>query len=226
VTKTFLATSTLVTSAYLLCSAAIADDTGFYVGVNGGRVLSSYTRSDLNSQAIYAYGTGFTLTSSSLRKDHAMWWADVGYWLSRNFALEAGYFNVGSLAYSVIGQQSYSDGSASSTDLRLNIKSRGPALAVVGMLPMSNFWELNARVGAYEGKTTTSYVSLFDGATGAAARKSDTSTSILAGIGTSFTLTDHCLLRLDYIRLEHLNEKLFNRSFNVSLVTGGVAYVF
>src|SRR5579862_8694847 len=37
-----------------------------------------------------------------------------------------------------------------------------PALAALAVLPMSNWWEIDARAGAYEGKTTTAFASAID----------------------------------------------------------------
>jgi len=90
---------------------------------------------------------------------------------------------------------------------------------------MSNIWEIDARVGAYEAKTRSTYYSAVD-IRSAAGRESKTSTSLLAGVGTSVTLTEHCIARLDYIRLQHIDEQAFEHSFNVDLLSAGLAFVF
>ena len=90
----------------LLCLPAHADDPGFYVGANVGRVLSTYRRSDLNSGEIAAFGGpngGYSLGTSSVEKQHVMWAVDVGYLLSPNFGVEAWYLDLGSLRYSSYG---------------------------------------------------------------------------------------------------------------------------
>jgi OOP family OmpA-OmpF porin len=227
-TVTLLATATATTVC--LCSPpAMADDTGFYAGANIGRVLSTYHRTDIDNGVIAAFGgagNGFALGSSSLQKQHVMWTADIGYMASRNFGIEASYLHLGSLAYSSAGTEPSATGTGTSaTSVHFDIKSRGPALAFLGVLPMSNLWEIDARVGAYEGKTTTSFASAIDVNTKSGSL-SKTSTSLLAGAGTALVVSSHCTLRVDYMRLEHLKEQALHRAFNVDLVTAGVVFVF
>jgi hypothetical protein len=220
----------------LLATPVMADDdTGFYIGANVGRVLSSYRRSSLDSDLTSAFSrnpdgssTGFALGTgtSSVRRSHAMWSADVGYMISRNFGIEASYLYLGSLHYSSFGTEPSPSGTGTAqVNFNLDIKSHGPALAAVGVLPMSNIWEVDARVGAYEGKTTSTYFTAADTAT-LSGRFSKSSTSLLAGVGTAVTVTTHCVARLDYIRIEHIDEQALNHNFNVDMLTVGFAYVF
>jgi hypothetical protein len=208
---------------------AMADDSGFYIGANVGRVLSTLRRSDLDNGITAAFGgpaAGFALGSSSVHKAHAMWSADVGYMLSPNVGVEASYIDLGTLKYSAAATQPSNSGTGSSpVAVNLDIRSHGPALALVGVLPMSNSWELDARAGAYEGKTITSFLSVLQTGTNIGTM-SKTSTSLLAGFGGSLTLTSHCTVRLDYVRLQHLNEQVLGRSFNVDLLSTGVNFVF
>jgi hypothetical protein len=155
-----------------------------------------------------------------------MWSADIGYLLSPNFAVEASYIDLGTLKYSAAATQPSNSGTGSSpVAVNLDIRSHGPALALVGVLPMSNSWELDARAGAYEGKTITNFISALQTGTNTGT-VSKTATSLLAGFGGSLTVTSHCTVRLDYVRLEHLNEQVLGRSFNVDLVTAGASFVF
>ena len=204
---------------------AMADDTGFYVGANVGRVLSTFRRTDINDAltgGFQARAPDFTLGPSSVQKSHVMWTADIGYMLSRNFGVEASYLHLGSLRYSSFGTET---SSGSSTSTRLDIKTQGPALAGVGVLPMSDFWRIDARIGAYEAKTTSTYLTTLD-TQSFPGKVSKTSTSLLAGVGTALTVSSHCEVRFDYVRLEHISEKSLNRSFNVDLITVGAAFVF
>ena len=207
---------------------AMADDSGFYVGANVGRVLSTYRRNDLDSAVIAAFGGsqgGFALGPSSVEKKHVMWSADVGYMFTRNWGVEASYFDLGSFSYSSFGTKPASGGGTSAVSVTLNTRSHGPAVALVGVLPMSNFWELDARAGAYQAKTTTTYESTI-GTLDNPGRVSKTSTALLGGLGTAVTLSSHCTIRLDYVRLEHVKEDLLGRAFNVDLLTAGMAFVF
>lgn len=208
---------------------AMADDTGFYVGANVGRVLSTFRRTDINDAltgGFRATAPDFTLGPSSVQKSHVMWTADVGYMLSRNFGVEASYLYLGSLRYSSFGTETSSSGTGTSAiSTRLDIKTHGPALAGVGVLPMSDFWQIDARIGAYEAKTTSTYLTTLD-TQSFPGKVSKTSTGLLAGVGTALTVSSHCSVRLDYVRLEHISEQSLNRSFNVDLITVGAAFVF
>jgi opacity protein-like surface antigen len=206
---------------------AMADDTGFYIGANAGRVLSTYRRADIDNTLnadLQAAAPGFALGPTSIDKDHVMWSADVGYMLNRNFGVEASYIHLGSLRYQAFGTAPSSTGATLSVENEAEFKSGGPALALVAALPMSNFWEVDARVGGFEGRTTTTSEFVTDGVPNPT-RTSKTTTSVLLGAGTGVSLTNHVVVRLDYLRLESLKDNFLSRNFNVDLVTVGVAYV-
>ncbi|MBV8806901.1 MAG: porin family protein [Sinobacteraceae bacterium] len=208
---------------------AMADDTGFYVGANVGRVLSTFRRTDINDALTNGFSTtvsGFTLGPTSVQKSHVMWTADVGYMLSRNFGVEASYLHLGSLRYSAFGTDTASSGTGTAlVTTRLDVKTQGPALAGVGVLPMTNFWQIDARLGACEAKATSTYLTTLD--TGPFPGKvSKTSTALLLGVGTGVTVSSHWMVRFDYMRLEHITEESLNRSFNIDLITVGAAFVF
>lgn len=225
--RSLLAVAT-ATTVCLSSTPAMADDTGLYFGANVGRLLSTYRRADLDNAVINDFGgadSGLVLGTSSLQKDHVIWKADIGYMASRYFGIEASYLHLGSLAYSASGTQSLENNSTSAVSVNLDIKSRGPALSVVGVLPMTNSWEIDARLGAYEGKTTTTFASAVDVNTRSGSL-SKTSSSLLAGFGTALTLTSHCAVRLDYIRIQQVKEAALGQSFNMDLVTAGVVFVF
>ena len=218
-TRLLAATSVAVIGC-LACSRAAADDTGIYVGVNAGKLLSSYRRTDIDGNLIGILGgsnNGAELGTSSVRKDHVAWTADVGYMLSQNFGVEASFINLGALKYS-----SYGTDLGSEYSVAFDMKTHGPALAGVAVLPMSNLWEVDAHAGAFFAKTVANY----DSSLGTPGSASKSSTSLLVGAGTGFTLTSHCTLRLDYLRLESIKEGVLNGKFNVDLVTMGVAFVF
>jgi hypothetical protein len=227
-TLSVLAVATAAASMSLPSAPARADDTGFFVGANVGRVLSAYHRKDLDNGVVAAFGGAdeFTLGPSSIDKSHAAWSADAGYMLSPNFGVEASYLYLGSFRYSAFGTATPSDGTGSSpVTVRFDTKSHGPALSALGVLPMLNFWEVDARLGAYEAKTTTTYASTGN-ASNPTGRLSKTSTSLLVGVGTGVTLFTHCTVRLDYVRLEHVKERFLDSSINIDLLTLGVAFVF
>jgi opacity protein-like surface antigen len=207
---------------------AMADETGFYVGANALSLLRTYRRTDLDSATTAVFGgekDGYSMGPSSVERNHMMWSADFGYMLTRNLGIEVSYLDLGSLRYSGFGTVTATDGTASAVHLNLDVRTHGPALAVVGALPMTNFWEIDARVGAFQAKAKTNYRTTV-GEDAQSGNLSQSSTSLLASVGTAFTLTTHLTLRLDYLRIQKIKEKGLERSFNVDGVTAGAAFVF
>jgi len=219
-------------SAAVFEGRAAADDTaGLYVGGNLGRTLSTYSRSALDETLVSAdNGEGYTLTVDAAFVHHqqAVWSADIGYMVSPYFGVETSYLDLARLRYFAHGSEVYAAApylGSSPLAANLDIASRGPTLALIGALPMTNDWSVNARVGAYEGKSTSDY-RFMAGSNVSEGSESDSSTSLLAGAGTTYVLGAHWVLRLDYLYLDQIKEKVFGKSFNVSLVTAGVAYAF
>jgi hypothetical protein len=217
----------VIWSACLFSEPAAADETGVYIGANVGRLLSTYRRTDLDNALTAAFGgtdSGFLLGPTSIRKSHAIWSADIGYMASRYVGIEASYLDLGTLDYSSFATISAAAGTQS-VAVKADIESRGPVLAVIGVVPMTDSWDMAARIGAYRGRTHTDFTSNVDMDTNSGSL-SETSTSLLASVRGSYIVSSHCTIRLDYIRIEHVGEKLFERSFNVDLVTAGLSYVF
>jgi opacity protein-like surface antigen len=207
---------------------AMADETGFYVGANALSSLSTYRRADLDSATTAVFGgekEGYSMGPSSVERNHLMWSADLGYMLTRNLGIEVSYLDLGSLHYSGFGIVTSKAGTGSEVHLNLDVRTHGPALALVGALPMTNFWEVDARLGAFAAKTKTDYRTAV-GADVQSGNLSQSSTSLLASIGTAFTVTTHLTLRLDYLRIQKIKEKGLEHSFNVDGVTAGAAFIF
>ena len=211
----------------MVSSAALADEGGFYVGGTVGRLITTYSHDDLDAQIDAAFGGsdgGFTLNSTEYRKSHLAWSGNIGYMLSPNLGIEASYLSLGSLDYSAAGTLA-SANPASAVNVDVTLKSSGPALAVVGVLPMSNIWSVNARLGAYEGKTKTSFVSTVATDT-TSGKESDKSTSVMGGVGATVAVTNFLLIRVDYLRIQRLKDSLFGRTFNVNLLSAGLEFAF
>jgi opacity protein-like surface antigen len=222
-------TALAIVSLGILAAPAMADETGFYVGANALSLLSTYRRADIDgafSSALSEADSSFTMGPSSVERAHYSWQVNFGYMLTRNFGVEVSFLDLGKFRYSGFGTRaSAADGSPSEVHLDLDVRSHGPALAAVGVLPMTNFWDLEARVGAMQAKTKSSFSTATSDGTNSGGF-SGNSTVVMASVGTAFTVTTHIVLRLDYLRIQHIKEKALDRSFNVDGATAGVAYVF
>jgi len=219
-----------IVSFSVLATPAMADEmAGLYFGANALNLLSTYRRATLDEGMTSGFGGashGYAMGPSSTDRTHLSWSVDVGYMLTPNFGIELSFLDFGPFGYSGYGTvTSSADGSASEIHLNLDVRTHGPALAVVGVLPMTNFWDLNARVGAFQAKTKSTFDTTVGDRNNPGSYSQNT-TSVLASVGTSFTLTTHCVLRLDYLRIQKIKDKALERDFNVDAVTAGVEYVF
>jgi opacity protein-like surface antigen len=197
---------------------------GVYMTASYGSTLSSYKRTDIDDATDAQFDGRAAIESSEARKNKPIWSAGVGYLFSRGFGIEASYLSLGTLKYSGDGTgPDPTDIATVSVDFE--VRSRGPALALVWDLPMSNMWGLSARLGACRVKSSTDFTLTIDDNTDTGTQ-SVTSTSLLAGVGASLTVTPHLILRLDYLYLDKIEEKLVERDFDANLVTAGFAYVF
>jgi opacity protein-like surface antigen len=226
--STFVALLLAALSAILFDARAAAQEGGaLYVGGNYGYTLSTYSRTALNEAVVSTFneeGYGLTLAGTLLHDREAPWSADIGYMFSPYFSVEASYLDLRTLRYFARGTET-SLFASTSVSTNIDITSHGPTLAMVGVLPMTNDWYVNARAGAYEGKTTSDYRTVNDSSR-TSGSESESSTSALAGVGTAYILGGHWIVRLDYLYLDHIGEKLLGKPFSVNLVTAGVAYAF
>lgn len=222
-----LAGTALLATA-LSARPAAADDGAVYIGAEAGYTLRTYGRQDINNALAGSFASSeetLVLMSSYARDRQTPAAVDVGYRFQTYFGVEASYLTLGTVEYAGRGKETSSVLASGPTQVALSFKSRGPALALTGALPMTNDWSLTARLGAYEGKTLTDYASAVAGSAHQGS-VSKTSTSLLAGVGTQYVVGSHWVLRLDYLHLNQLGEKLLSQSFNVDLLTAGVNYVF
>jgi len=208
-----------------LSAPAEADDGGLYVGANLGLTLSTYSKGDLNNAVLAAFDNELTLQSSSLDKPKAPWWADIGYMASPYFGVEASYLDLETLKYHAAGTETPPLGEKASVSTKLDITSRGPTLALIGALPLWNAWRVDGRAGVYLGKTSTSYTSQV-GTNSNSGSESTTGASLLVGIGGAYSFLGHCAVRLDYLYVNGVHEKVLGNSFNASLLTAGFMYAF
>jgi opacity protein-like surface antigen len=221
-------------AAVLLCLAgasARADDAGLYVGATGGITASSYGQHALDqavTAAATASGYDLKLGTTSLETGEPAAAAVVGYMLNSVFGFEASYLYVNTERYRTSAKESYSTLTGPVTvpfDFALNLTSRGPTLALVGALPLIDGWQLDGRVGAYEGSMRSDYWTRA-GTYKTSGSESETSTSLMLNAGTSYVFAAHWVVRLEYVYLNHLSEKVTDTSYNAGLALAGVTYWF
>jgi len=210
----------------LLCSTTHADEAnGVYIGANIGRALNSYNTGYLDQQ--YAsqaaeFGDSLDVTSRSVHRFDDVWWGNAGYFFTPNFALDAAFFHLGELRYksaAVLGVGGAADATTTSTE----VTSRGPALSVVGRLPLTDWLEADLRLGDYVGKSVF-YNRIDLLAQSSIITSSKTTSSLLVGVGGACTFAGHWSVRLDYVRVNKTGDSASSGKYSVNLATVGVSY--
>jgi len=154
-----LLTTTLAAVLLAGASVAQAQDSGFYAGVGAGQALVDERAYDDEDTAFSVFG---------------------GYQFHRNFALEAGYSDFGSL-----------EPDAAGTDLELTSAS----LTAVGILPFTERFSGYAKAGFQRWELDRA----IPGLTGTA---KDDGTDPVYGLGLQYRFSDLVALRGEYTRSE------------------------
>ncbi|MBE0493135.1 MAG: OmpA family protein [Thiomicrospira sp.] len=172
--------------AVMVSPYALADDSFWYMGGNIGQSKAKIDDKSINRQLI---DSGFT--SSTINADDSDWAYKLfgGYQLNHNFAIEAGYFD--------LGQFSYKATTVPEGTLNGKINLKGVNLDLVGFLPVNEKFSAFARVGANYARTEGTFSS-----SGAVSGPTDdtptkTATHYKAGVGLQYDLSRSVGLRAE-----------------------------
>lgn len=203
-----------VVAALLAASITPALAGDFYVLGSVGR-SSMKDNSKSNADAVLA-AAGFRNISSSLDTTDTGYKLQLGYQYNPNFAVEAGYVDLGKEKYSA----TYTGGSASAT-----AKAAGWNIAAVGIVPLNDQFSLFGKLGLIDAKVETSgTVSL--GAASASANASATKWKPNYGIGATYNFTKTVGMRAEYERFQKLGDSNTTGESNVDLLSLGVVVKF
>ena len=209
-------------------AAATAADGAFYVSASAVRTVTTLSTTDVADAAVATVasisGTTLALSSSSSSLDNPLGWsAAVGYRIGP-IGIEASYLDLGHETYQLAGTETSASGPSSLTST-IQVGSKGPALALVGYVPLLDSLQADIRVGAFDGRTSTVYSNQIDSIPHNGS-VSGTTTSALAGIGLDYAVTGHLSVNVNFLHLNRLREKFLDVTFNVNLATAGLTYVF
>jgi hypothetical protein len=138
--------------------------------------------------------------------------------------IDAAFLHVGEMRYVAVGRLTSLFGSQSiSTDNE--VTSHGPALSLILRLPLTESFAADLRLGDYYGKASLDD-SVHVGSNSSATVASKSSSSLLAGVGVSYTIAGHASVRLDYLRINETGSDDTIGKFSVNLATAGVSYTF
>ena len=197
--------------------AADNASTGFYIGGNGGQSRASIDTGSIDA-AILA--TGLVATSNTTAKEHDVGFKLFGgYRFHTNFAVEAGYFNLGKFTFTTVttGPAATLSGEAKNNN--------GFFLDLVGIIPFNDAFSGFARVGAQSSQTTLSVVGIGPGGT-AAISTSETKTSWKGGVGVQYDFTKNVGIRAEWERYHVPNGDGTGGKADVDLFSGGLVVRF
>ena len=206
----------LATLAALAASAALAQNntSGWYMGGNIGR-----TSQNADDAAITGGLAAQGLATTSIdERDHDRGYKLFGgYQFNKNFAVEGGYFDLGSFGYTAttapLGTQSG------------DTRYKGLNLDLVGILPFTEKFSAFGRVGVTSTRASGSY-----SATGAAAvplggaNPSHRSTNPKWGVGLEYAFNPSLSMRVEAERYR-VKDAFANKN-HVDMVSVGLVYHF
>ncbi|NPC58424.1 outer membrane beta-barrel protein [Caenimonas soli] len=198
----------------LLATPAIAQNTGWYAGANVGR-----TDATIDDERITNGLLGQGLATSSIDdRDHDHGYKIFGgYQLNRNFAVEAGFFDLGSFGYTA---RTVPAGS-----LTGDVRIKGVNLDLVGLWPLTDKLSALGRVGVTSTRTNGRFSS-----TGAAsvpyadANPSQRSTNYKVGAGLMYDFTESWAMRVEAERYR-IRDAVGNKG-HADMVSVGLVYRF
>jgi len=190
--------------AAMPAAAAGPQGRGFYMTGDVGMNKADVKQSQFDDVVLGTFEDfGFNVTSGVAEFDNSDLGFSIGlgYSFNQYIAVEAAYMDLGNTTYSAAG--TLDDGeSVFDVNLRAKVGSSGPAAVLVGSLPVSYAWTLDARAGAYFAKTRIT-VELSDETGSAAESGSDDDTGILLGVGATWSFSPKWALRAGYTHISN-----------------------
>ena len=194
----------------LLAASSFAQEGGYYYG--GLSIGQSRAKIDEPRITANLLGSGLSTTSMARDERDTGYKLFGGYQFNRNFALEAGYFNLGKFGFTST--------TVPAGTLNGRIKLQGVNLDLVGTLPLTERFSAIARVGAQ-------YARARDTFSGSGAvqvlnpNPSQKAFNYKAGVGLQYELSPSFLVRAEAERYR-INDAVGNRGdinlYSVSLV--------
>jgi OOP family OmpA-OmpF porin len=204
----------LLALALLTSPFAAAQNSNWYIGGNVGR-----SRADIDDGRYISSLAGAGLATTSFRDDNRDTGFKLfgGYQLSKNFALEGGYFDLGKFNFSAITNPPGT--------LNGDFKIKGINLDAVGILPFGEKFSAFGRLGVQYAETRDSFsrtgavpVLLFN------PNPSTRATNVKFGAGLQYDFTPSFGMRLEAERYR-INDAVGGKG-NVDLVSVGLVYRF
>ena len=205
---------TLASMACLAGTPALAQQEGGfpYVGLSGGKSTPQF---DEPGMANSLHTPGVTTSSLAEDKRGKSFKLFGGYQFNRNFALEAGYFN--------LGQFGFTSNTAPAGTLNGTMKVQGFNIDLVGTMPVTERLSVLARIGAQNARTRDNF-SGTGAAVGSSQSRSERATNLKYGAGLQYEMSPSMWLRGEVERYR-IADGLGGRG-NVNSATLGLVFPF
>lgn len=207
----------LVGCAVMSSAFAAEDDTFWYVGGNIGQSRAKIDDTRITSNLLGA-GLPVSISDDNRGTGYKLF---GGYQVNKNFALEAGYFNLGQFGYTATTVSPALAGTLSG-----KIKLQGLNLDAVGMLPLGNEKKFSAfgRLGFHYAQAKDNFSS-----TGAIPAPTNLNPSksefnYKAGLGLQYDFTESLGLRLEAER--YRIDDAINNKGDINMYSVGLVYRF
>ena len=203
----------LVGCAVMNSPSAVADDSFWYGGINIGQ-----SRTKIDDARITAQLLGVSRPTSSVSDDNrdTAYKLYGGYQFNKNFALEAGYFNLGEFGFTAT--------TVPAGTLSGKIKLQGLNLDAVGIMPITEKFSAFGRLGLQYAQAKDNFSSTGSVAALTNPNPSKEDTNYKAGLGVQYDFTQSIGMRVEAERFR-INDAVGN-SGDINMYSVGLIYRF
>jgi OmpA-OmpF porin, OOP family len=213
-------------------SGAQAEEAGWYFGISGGiATVDLPSKGDFDAvrvpeleAVITNSGFGVDSLSSSLDDSDAAWGLEIGYRFNPYVAAEVGYVNFGEALYEAIATATDGVNPPFPVESSVRFESSGPTAAVLGMLPLTERFDLHGKAGIYFADTRVRSRIREVGVDNVDHQEIDSGeTEVFLGIGGAWNINDSFSVRIEYQRFLDVGDDESGES-DVDLITGSILF--
>lgn len=209
-------------------TASAAEESGWYVGLNGGQATADVSQEDGDDAIIFAIedvGGVVLAGESSLDDSDTTWSIFGGYKVNQYFAVEAGYLDLGAVEYRAKANVLFPGFGTTTLNSGIDVEVTGFTVAAIGSLPLGEMFDIHARLGLLFSETEVT-VSISDRFGRFSDSDSASDTDVFYGAGVTWHMGDSWALNLDYLLYKDVGNEDETGETDMDSVTLGLAYNF
>jgi opacity protein-like surface antigen len=215
----------LIGLAALNHSARADGVTGLYVGgsIGKAKISSDYAAyQDSLEAGVAGFGT-LDFTDVTLQNRKTAWWFNTGYMAWPYLGIDLSYLHLGEMFNQVFGTYTPDGGTSAPVDATTRLRSQGPALGLLFRLPLLENFDVNFRVADYYARTTLT--NILNYTTYTTTEQKSNGSSLLLGLGTSYSFLGHWSARVDYLYVHQAGDSATGK-YSAAMLAVGAAYTF